>query len=80
MLQSQVLAWETTQSGFSFQYTSDDQVVIEHDAYLQPQQKSLPGQTIMPFTELDALKRFIQKIEAIKNGEAVQAPSLFIAS
>jgi hypothetical protein len=78
--QSQVLAWETTPSGFSFQFASDGRIIIEHDAYLQPQQKSLPGQTILPFSDLDALKRFIQKIEAIKNGGPVQAPALFIAS
>lgn len=80
MLQSQVLAWETTPSGYSFQYTSNDQLVIEHDAYLQPTQTTLPGQTIIPFTDVDALERFIKKAKAIKNGEPVQAPSLFIAS
>lgn len=81
MLQSQVLAWETTSSGYSFQYTSDDQIVIEHDAYLQPAQSTLPGQVIMPFADVDALDRFIQKIKAIKNGEVTPAPpALFIAS
>lgn len=78
-MNAQVLAWETTTSGYSFQSTSDS-LIIEHDAYLQPAQSTLPGQVIFPISELDALERFIAKVKAIKNGEAVSAPSLFIAS
>ncbi len=80
MLQQQVLAWETTPSGFSFQSTSDS-LIIEHDQYLQTLQHTLPGQVIFPISELDDLERFIQKIKAIKNGEVVEAPpALSIAS
>jgi hypothetical protein len=81
MPQQQVLAWETTQSGFSFQYTSDDRIIVEHDQYLQPLQSTLPGQAVLPLSELDTLERFIQKVKAIKNGEVVEAPpTLSVAS
>jgi hypothetical protein len=77
---SQVLAWETTPSGYSFQFTSDDKLIIEHDKYLQPSQSTLPGQAIVPFTDIETLERLIQKAKAIKNGETLPAPTLFIAS
>lgn len=76
----QVLVWETTQSGFSFQFTSDDKLIIEHDAYLQANQSTLPGQAILPFTDVETLERLIAKAKAIKSGEPVQAPTLSIAS
>lgn len=78
---SQVLAWETTPSGYSFQYTSDDKVIIEHDKYLQPTQSTLPGQAILPFTDVETLERLINKAKAIKSGEMTPTPpALFIAS
>lgn len=80
MLQQQVLAWETTQTGFSFQFASNDEIIIEHDQYLQPTQSTLPGQVKLPFAALEALERLIQKAKAIKQGETLPAPSLFIAS
>jgi hypothetical protein len=77
----QVLAWETTQSGYSFQYTSDDRIVIEHDKYLQPNQSTLPGQVIVPFTDIETLERLIANAKAIKNGEMTPTPpALSIAS
>lgn len=79
-MNSQVLAWETTRTGFSFQFASNDEIIIEHDAYLQPAQSALPGQVKIPLSELDALERFIARIKAIKQGEALPAPALFIAS
>ena len=79
----QVLAWETTQD-FSFQYASDGTIILETDNYRASAaiqaRNTLPGRVAIPLENIDTLKRFIQKIEAIKNGEPVQAPTLFIAS
>ena len=80
----QVLAWETTQD-FSFQYASDGTIILETDNYCASAaiqaQNTLPGRVAIPLAEnIDTLKRFIQKIEAIQQGETLSAPSLFIAS
>lgn len=85
MLQQQVLAWETTPDGFSFQYTSDGTIILETDNYRASAtiqaNNTLPGRVAIPLAEnIDTLKRFIQKVEAIQGGELVQAPTLSIAS
>ena len=76
----QVLAWEWTETGFSFQYSSDGIITIERDHYLSSEAGNTPEQVKMPLANIDALKRLIQKIEAIKSGKVLAAPSLFIAS